>query len=354
MKILVTGAAGFIGSHVALFLLARGDDVVGLDNLNAYYDVNLKQARLDRVRAFASGDLNEAIYPAARKTGVPIGSFSFVKMNLEDRDGIAALFATEGFDGVINLAAQAGVRHSLDAPFDYIDSNITGFLTILEGCRHNAVGHLVYASTSSVYGANTNMPFSVNNPADHQVALYGATKRANELMAHSYSHLFGMPTTGLRFFTVYGPWGRPDMALFLFTDAILKGKPINVFNNGHHVRDFTYVDDIVRGIVATMDNPATSDPAWDSANPNSATSSAPWRIHNIGNGNPVPLMRYIEVLEDCLGKKAIKNYLPMQPGDVPDTSASVETLTAATGYTPDTPIEVGIQNFVDWYKSFYP
>ncbi|WP_262692785.1 NAD-dependent epimerase [Kordiimonas aestuarii] len=353
MKVLVTGAAGFIGSHVALYLLARGDDVVGLDNLNDYYDVALKKARLARIEDFAAGKNPAAIYPEARQKSIPTGRFRFEKMALEDREGMAGLFEREKFDGVINLAAQAGVRHSLNAPFDYIDSNITGFLSVLEGCRHHQVGHLVYASTSSVYGANTNMPFSVHNPADHQVALYGATKRANELMAHSYSHLFGMPTTGLRFFTVYGPWGRPDMALFLFTDAILNDRPINVFNNGHHMRDFTYVDDIVRGVVATLDSPASTDPSWDSNAPASASSSAPWRLHNIGNGKPEPLMRYIEVLEDCLGKKAQKNFLPMQPGDVPDTSASVETLTAATGYTPDTSIEVGIRNFVDWYRAYY-
>lgn len=353
MKILVTGAAGFIGSHVALYLLARGDEVVGLDNMNDYYDVSLKEARLARIEAFSRGELSDDIYPDAKRTGAPTGQFRFVKMNLEDREGIAALFETEKFDGVINLAAQAGVRHSLDAPFDYIDSNITGFLTILEGCRHNKVDHLVYASSSSVYGANTNMPFTVHDPADHQVALYGATKRANELMAHSYSHLFGIPTTGLRFFTVYGPWGRPDMSPFLFADAILNDKPIKVFNNGNHMRDFTYIDDIVRGVVLTLDHPATSNQSWDSGAPAAASSSVPWRIHNIGNGQPVKLMKYIEVLEDCFGKKAIKTYLPLQPGDVPDTSASVETLEVATGYKPDTPIEVGIKNFVDWYRAFY-
>lgn len=353
MKILVTGAAGFIGSHVALYLLARGDEVVGLDNMNDYYDVSLKEARLARVEAFSRGELSEDIYPDARRDGTPTGPFRFVKMNLEDREGIATLFETEKFDGVINLAAQAGVRHSLDAPFDYIDSNITGFLTILEGCRHNKVDHLVYASSSSVYGANTNMPFTVHDPADHQVALYGATKRANELMAHSYSHLFGIPTTGLRFFTVYGPWGRPDMSPFLFADAILNDKPIKVFNNGNHMRDFTYIDDIVRGVVLALDHPATSNQGWDSGNPTAASSKAPWRIHNIGNGQPVKLMRYIEIMEDCLGKKATKNYLPLQPGDVPDTSASVETLEAATGYRPDTPIEVGVKNFADWYRTYY-
>lgn len=352
MKIFVTGAAGFIGSHVTLFLLARGDDVVGLDNMNDYYDVTLKEARLARINAFAAGVLEENIYSDTR-TNKPIGSFTFVKMNLEDRGGMAALFAAQKFDGVINLAAQAGVRHSLNEPFDYIDSNITGFLTILEGCRHNDVKHLVYASTSSVYGANTNMPFSVTNPADHQVALYGATKRANELMAHSYSHLFGIPTTGLRFFTVYGPWGRPDMALFLFTRAILADEPIDVYNNGHHRRDFTYIDDIVRGVVGALDNPATSDGTWDSNNPTPHAASAPWRIHNIGNGNPVELMRYIELVEDCLGKTAKKNFLPMQPGDIPETSASVETLQSTTGYTPDTPVEVGVRRFVDWFRLYY-
>lgn len=356
MKILVTGAAGFIGSHVSLYLLARGDEVVGLDNMNDYYDVTLKEARLERVQAFAAGTLDEEIYPEARtgrQTGSNRGSFRFVKMNLEDRDGMATLFEEEKVDGVVNLAAQAGVRHSLNAPFDYIDSNITGFLTILEGCRHNDVKHLVYASTSSVYGANTNMPFSVTNPADHQVALYGATKRANELMAHSYSHLFGVPTTGLRFFTVYGPWGRPDMALFLFTRAILAGEPIDVFNGGHHKRDFTFIDDIVRGVVGALDNPATPDATWDNNNPSPHTSKAPWQIHNIGNGNPVELMRYIEVLEECLGKTAEKNYLPLQPGDVPDTSATVETLEASTGYRPNTPVEVGVRKFVDWYQLYY-
>ena len=349
MKILVTGAAGFIGSHVCHFLLARGDDVVGLDNLNSYYDVNLKHARLEQIRLFAAGELKEPWFPSNSK----VGSFSFVKQDISERGPMAALFAAEGFDGVVHLAAQAGVRHSLDAPFDYIDSNVTGFLTILEGCRHNGIQHLVYASTSSAYGANTNMPFSVHNPADHPVALYGATKRANELMAHSYSHLFNIPTTGLRFFTVYGPWYRPDMALFLFTKAILAGEPINVFNNGHHMRDFTFVDDIVRGVVAVLDNPATPDADWDSNAPASASSKAPWRVHNIGNGQPVELLRYIEVLEDCLGKKAILTMKPMQPGDVPDTSASVETLFDATGYKPETLVETGVQRFVDWYKNYY-
>ncbi len=349
MKILVTGAAGFIGSHVCHFLLARGDDVVGLDNLNTYYDVSLKHARLDQIKLFAAGKLADPWFPSNDK----VGTFKFIKEDISNREAIADLFATEGFDGVVHLAAQAGVRHSLDAPFDYVDSNVTGFLTMLEGCRHNGIQHLVYASTSSVYGANTNMPFTVNNPADHQVALYGATKRANELMAHSYSHLFNIPTTGLRFFTVYGPWGRPDMALFLFTKAILAGEPINVFNNGHHIRDFTFVHDIVRGVVAVLDNPATPDPKWDSNAPASASSKAPWRVHNIGNGQPVELLRYIEVLEDCLGKKAIMTMKPMQPGDVPDTSASVETLVNATGYKPETLVGEGIERFVKWYRGYY-
>lgn len=351
MKLLVTGAAGFIGSHICQFLLARGDEVVGIDNLNDYYDVSLKHARLDQIALLTSGK-SAGWFPRADGTNSKTGPFRFRKMDVSDRKAVEALFAAEQFDGVIHMAAQAGVRHSLDAPFDYVDSNVTGFLTMLEGCRHTGVRHLVYASTSSVYGANTNMPFSVHNPADHQVALYGATKRANELMAHSYSHLFNIPTTGLRFFTVYGPWGRPDMALFLFTKAILAGEPIKVFNNGHHIRDFTFVEDIVRGVVAAFDTPASPDPAWDGNAPKSASSNAPWRIHNIGNGQPVELMRYIEVLENCLGKKAIMEMKPMQPGDVPDTSASVETLVEATGYKPETTIEMGIKRFVDWYLAY--
>lgn len=353
MKVLVTGAAGFIGSHISQFLIARGDTVVGIDNLNDYYDVSLKVARLAATEAFANGG-GDGFFPDHAGLNSGLGDFTFKKMDVADREAIADLFATEKFDGVIHMAAQAGVRHSLNAPFDYVDSNVTGFLTILEGCRHNDVKHLVYASTSSVYGANTNMPFTVNNPADHQVALYGATKRANELMAHSYSHLFGIPTTGLRFFTVYGPWGRPDMALFLFTRAILAGEPISVFNNGNHIRDFTFVEDIVRGVVATLDNPATPNNDWDSSEPAPASSKAPWRVHNIGNGQPVALLRYINVLEECLGTKAIMEMKPLQPGDVPDTSASVETLVEATGYKPATTVEQGIRRFVDWYLSYYP
>lgn len=351
MRVLVTGAAGFIGSHVCHALLARGDDVVGLDNLNTYYDPALKEARLSLINQFATGNLANPIFAADK--GSKLGNFKFQKMDVSDRAGVAGLFAMESFDGVVHLAAQAGVRHSLNQPFDYIDSNVTGFLTILEGCRHYPVKHLVYASSSSVYGANSNMPFTVHSPADHQVALYGATKRANELMAHSYSSLFNIPTTGLRFFTVYGPWGRPDMAPILFAKSILAGQPIQVFNNGAHNRDFTFVEDITRGVVAALDNTAESNQEWDSANPSSASSKAPWRIHNIGNGRPTELMRFIEVLEECLGQKAIKEMKPMQPGDVPDTSASVETLVEATGYAPETPVEEGVRRFVNWYREFY-
>lgn len=353
MKVLVTGAAGFIGSHVSLYLLAQGRDVVGLDNMNDYYDVSLKQARLKRVQAFAHGTLKETIYPDAAKIRTNSGTFEFKKIDLADKDGMAKLFAEEKFDAVINLAAQAGVRYSLENPYSYIDSNITGFLNILEGCRHTNVNNLVYASSSSVYGANENMPFSVDEPADHQLALYGVTKRSNELMAHSYSHLFDIPTTGLRFFTVYGPWGRPDMALFMFTKKILAGEPIDVFNYGKHRRDFTYIDDIVRGIVGVLENPATADTNWNSKNPSSASSKAPWRIHNIGNQSPVELMHYIETLEKCLGKTTEKNLLPLQPGDVPDTYADVQSLVEATGYCPNTSVEEGISKFVDWYRRFY-
>ena len=333
MKILVTGAAGFIGSHVAHKLLARGDEVVGLDNLNEYYDVTLKQARLARLTSQAK--------------------FRFVKLDLEDQQGMKELFAREKFQRVVHLAAQAGVRYSIDYPHTYINSNVTGTLNVLEGCRHNKVEHLVYASTSSVYGANTNMPFSVHNIADHPLSLYAATKRANELMAHNFSSLFKLPTTGLRFFTVYGPWGRPDMALFMFTKNILEGKPIDVFNHGHHKRDFTFVEDIAEGVVRSLDRVAQPDPKWDSNDPDPSTSNAPFRIYNIGNNNPVPLMHYIEVLEQCLGKKAEKNMLPLQLGDVPETSANIDGLVNDVGYRPATTVEEGVKRFVDWYLEYY-
>jgi UDP-glucuronate 4-epimerase len=333
MKVLVTGAAGFIGSHVAQRLLARGDEVVGLDNLNDYYDPALKQARLARL--------------------TPQAGFSFVKLDLADAAGMASLFRSARFDRVVHLAAQAGVRYSLENPQAYVDSNITGTLNVLEGCRHNGVQHLVYASTSSVYGANTKMPFSVHQPATHPLSFYAATKRANELMAHNYAALFRLPVTGLRFFTVYGPWGRPDMALFLFTKNILAGKPIDVFNHGHHKRDFTYVEDIAQGVVRALDHVAEPDPAWDSNAPDPATSSAPYRVYNIGNNQPVDLSRYIETLENCLGRKAQRNLLPLQLGDVPDTYADVEDLVRDVGYKPATTVEFGIRAFVDWYRSYY-
>jgi UDP-glucuronate 4-epimerase len=333
MKILVTGAAGFIGSHASQVLLDRGDEVIGLDNLNDYYDVTLKEARLARLET-QSG-------------------FSFAKIDLADRPAMEALFADNKIERVIHLAAQAGVRYSIENPHSYVDSNVVGTLNILEGCRHHEIEHLVYASTSSVYGANTNMPFSVHQNVDHPLALYAATKKATELMAHSYSHLYRLPTTGLRFFTVYGPWGRPDMALFLFTKNILAGKPIDVFNYGNHRRDFTYVGDIVQGVVRSMDHVAEPDPDWNSDDPDPATSSAPYRIYNIGNNQPVELMKYIEVLEQCLGREAEKNMLPMQPGDVPDTYADSQVLVDAVGYKPSTSVEEGIARFVDWYVDYY-
>ena len=333
MKILLTGAAGFIGSHVAHILLGRGDEVVGLDNLNDYYEVSLKEARLAQLLK----------YP----------NFRFVKMDLADRAGIAELFKQEKFQRVINLAAQAGVRYSIQNPLAYIDSNVVGFANILEGCRHNGVEHLVYASTSSVYGANTRMPFAVTQNVDHPLSFYAATKKANELMAHTYAHLYQLPVTGLRFFTVYGPWGRPDMALFLFTKNILAGKPIDVFNYGNHRRDFTYVADIANGVVRAMDRVAQPNPAWDSNNPDPSTSNGPYRLYNIGNNAPVELMKYISTLEQCLGKKAELNLLPLQVGDVPDTYADVEALVRDVGYKPATPVEVGIKNFVDWYLGYY-
>ncbi len=333
MKILVTGAAGFIGFYTAKRLLERGDTVVGLDNFNDYYDVRLKEAR-------------------ASVLG-PFEGFRMARIDLADREAVEALFAEESFDKVVHLAAQAGVRYSIENPHSYIDSNIVGTTNILEGCRHHGVEHLVYASSSSVYGANTAMPFSIHQNVDHPLALYGATKKANELMAHTYSNLYELPTTGLRFFTVYGPYGRPDMALFLFTKNIIEGRPIDVFNYGNHRRDFTYVEDIVEGVIRTMDHTAQPNPDWDADRPDPGTSRAPYRIYNIGNQQPVELMQYIEVIEDCLGRKAEKNLLPMQPGDVPDTYADVEDLVADVGYKPATPIEVGVRKFVDWYLDFY-
>jgi len=333
MKILVTGAAGFIGYFVSQGLIARSDEVVGLDNLNDYYDPRLKAARLEMLQQHKN--------------------FRFAKLNLADRRGIEGLFRAEKFSRVIHLAAQAGVRNSIENPHIYVDSNVTGFLHVLEACRHYSVEHLVYASTSSVYGANTHMPFSVEQHVDHPLNLYAATKKANELMAHCYSSLFGLPTTGLRFFTVYGPWGRPDMALFLFTANILAGKPIDVFNYGRHKRDFTYVADIAEGVIAAMDHTAQPDPVWNSDAPNPSTSRAPYRLYNIGNRRPVDLLRYIEILEDCLGRKAVKNLLPLQPGDVPDTLADVEALTRDIGYRPSTPVEEGVKRFVEWYRAYY-
>jgi len=333
VKILVTGAAGFIGFHTAQRLLARGDEVVGLDNLNEYYDVSLKKARLALLE---------------KEPG-----FRFVKIDLADEKAMAELFAREKFRRVVHLGAQAGVRYSLEDPHAYVRSNVTGTLNVLEGCRHNGVEHLVYASTSSVYGANTKMPFSVHEIADHPLSLYAATKRANELMAHNYSALFGIPTTGLRFFTVYGPWGRPDMALFLFTRNILEGRPIDVFNYGHHKRDFTYIDDIVEGVVRATDRVAQPNPDWNGDAPDPASSKAPFRIYNIGNNRPVELMRYIEVIEECLGRKAEKNMLPMQLGDVPETFADIDDLVSDVGYRPATPIEVGVRRFVDWFCEYY-
>ena len=333
MKVLVTGTAGFIGNTLALRLLERGDQVIGIDNLNDYYDVSLKMARLARV----------SNHP----------DFVDIRADVADQRAVEAAFNEHRPERVVHLAAQAGVRYSIDNPRVYIDSNVTGFINILESCRHSGVEHLVYASTSSVYGANTKQPFSVHHNVDHPMSLYAATKKANELMAHTYSSLFGLPTTGLRFFTVYGPWGRPDMALFKFTEAILAGRPIDVFNYGNHRRDFTYVADIVEGIIRTLDSPAQPNPNWSGDQPDSATSYAPYRLYNIGNNQPVELMRYIEVLEECLGKKAEKNLLPLQPGDVPDTFADVQDLIDDVGYRPATPIEVGIKNFVDWYLEFY-
>jgi len=333
VRVLVTGAAGFIGFHLANRLLGRGDAVVGLDNLNDYYDVKLKEARLDRLRA--------------RK------GFDFVRADLADEAAIEKTFAAGKFDAIVNLAAQAGVRYSLENPRAYVDANVKGFLNILEGARRNGTGHLVYASTSSIYGLNTALPLREGQNTDHPVSLYAATKKANEAMAHSYSHLFGIPTTGLRFFTVYGPWGRPDMALFKFTKGILAGEAIPVFNEGKMVRDFTYVDDIVEGVVRTVDNPPAPNPKWNAADPNPATSAAPWRLFNIGNGQPVELMRYIRAIEAATGKKARLDLLPMQAGDVLATHADTSALESVTGFRPATPVEEGVRRFVDWYRDFY-
>jgi UDP-glucuronate 4-epimerase len=333
MRVLVTGTAGFIGSSLALRLLERGDEVVGVDNLNDYYDVKLKQSRLARLVGFEG--------------------FTDLRFDIEDGDSLSRAFSEYHPDRVVNLAAQAGVRYSLENPQAYVSANLVGFVNILEACRHNGVEHLVYASSSSVYGANTRVPFSVHDNVDHPISLYAASKKANELMAHTYSHLFDLPTTGLRFFTVYGPWGRPDMSLFLFTQKILAGQPIDVFNYGNHCRDFTYIDDIVEGVIRTLDKIASPNQAWSSDDPDSATSRAPYRLYNIGSNNPIELLRYIELLEENLGMKAERNLLPLQPGDVPDTYANVNSLIEDVDYRPSTPIEVGISRFVDWYRDYY-
>jgi len=333
MKLLVTGAAGFIGYHTAVRFLERGDQVVGLDNLNDYYDVRLKEARLARLEG--------------------LSGFEFVKLDVADRAGVSDLFANGGFNRVVHLAAQAGVRYSLQNPLAYVDANVVGFANILEGCRHHGVEHLVYASTSSVYGANTKMPFSVHQNVDHPLSFYAATKKANELMAHAYAHLYRLPVTGLRFFTVYGPWGRPDMALFLFTRNMLAGRPIDVFNYGQHRRDFTYVADIVEGVVRATDRIATPNPDWSGDAPDPGTSAAPYRLYNIGNNRPVELMTYIATLEECLGRKAEMNMLPLQPGDVPETYADIDDLVADVGYRPATPVAEGVRQFVDWYRAYY-
>ena len=333
MRILVTGAAGFIGARLSEMLLARGDEVIGLDNLNDYYDPALKAARLARLEAQPG--------------------FVFERLDVADRPGVASLFRRYRAPRIVHLAAQAGVRYSLQNPQAYVDSNLVGFMNVLEGCRTHGVEHLVYASSSSVYGANTRMPFSVHDNVDHPISLYAATKKANELMAHTYSSLYGIPTTGLRFFTVYGPWGRPDMAIFLFTRKILSGEPIDIYNYGQHRRDFTYVDDVVEGVIRTLDRPATPNPDWNSDQPDPGTSSAPYRLYNIGNNMPVALMEFIRTIEHCLGREAEKRFLPMQPGDVPDTYADVSALAADVGYRPGTPIAEGVAQFIAWYKQYY-
>ena len=333
MKVLVTGAAGFIGSHLSHELIKRGDTVIGLDNLNDYYDVNLKKDRLSKLNTESS--------------------FTFINADISEKNSIDEIFKNYNFDKVVNLAAQAGVRYSIENPHAYIESNIVGFINILEGCRHNGIKHLVYASSSSVYGANETMPFSVHDNVDHPLSLYAASKKANELMAHTYSHLYGLPSSGLRFFTVYGPWGRPDMALFMFTKAILEGNPIDVFNHGEMMRDFTYVDDIVNGIVKVLDKTAESNSKWSGLDPDPGSSRAPWKIYNIGNSAPVKLMDFISAIEEATGKEAILNMMPMQPGDVPATFADVESLKNDVGYQPNTMIKDGVNNFVEWYKEYY-
>ena len=333
MKVLVTGAAGFIGFHTAEYLLKRGDTVIGLDNFNDYYNVALKEARAEKLSR----------YP----------QFSMQRMDLNERKKINVLFDHEGFDALIHLAAQAGVRYSLTNPYAYIDSNLSGFMNILESCRHHKIKHLVYASSSSVYGANTKMPFSVHHNVDHPISLYAATKKSNELMAHCYSHLYNIPTTGLRFFTVYGPWGRPDMALFIFTKAILEEQPLDVFNHGKMQRDFTYIDDIVTAVVRVMDRPAAPNPDWSSENPDCATSQAPYKVYNIGNHSPIALLSFIQIIEEKIGKKAILNFCDMQAGDVSATYADVDALAKDVDFTPATPIDTGIETFIDWYRSYY-
>lgn len=348
MKILVTGTAGFIGSFLAERLIARGDEVVGLDSINDYYDINVKYGRLERAGIPKDKLANNVMLQSEKYP-----NYKFIQLNLEDKENIDALFKAEKFDKVCNLAAQAGVRYSLINPQAYVNANIVGFVNILEACRHNEIAHLAYASSSSVYGLNESMPFSTSDNIDHPVSLYAASKKCNELMAHTYSHLFALPTTGLRFFTVYGPWGRPDMALFLFTKAILEDKPIDVFNHGKMKRDFTYVDDIVEGIIRVIDNPPKGNPQWSGEKPDPSCSKAPYKVYNIGNSSPVLLMDFIAAIENAIGKKAVMNMMPLQPGDVPATWADVTDLVEDLGYKPDTPIEEGVGNFVKWYREFY-
>lgn len=352
MKILVTGAAGFIGSSVCECLLRRGDTVVGLDNINSYYDPKLKYGRLSRLGVVLGDGVEEAAWYKFY-TSVRYPEFRFIRMSLEDKQAMQMLFANEGFDAVINLAAQAGVRYSITNPYAYIESNLDGFINILEGCRHHSIRHLVYASSSSVYGLNANVPFSEHSSIAHPVSLYAASKKSNELMAHVYSHLYGVPSTGLRFFTVYGPWGRPDMSPFLFTDAILHDRPIKVFNNGDMLRDFTYIDDIVEGVIRVLDHPAEPNPDWDATCPDPSSSSAPYRVYNIGNSHPVKLMDFIRAIELACGKEAEKIFLPMQPGDVYQTNADTTLLRETFGYKPSKDIEEGARETVEWYRSFY-